>query len=432
MLKLILFKNAFVKTKDEMVISMTILLVLTFGLTLIFYLAESSVQPDVFENYGDALVWGYTRYIEGGDGIFDGCPVTAVGKIIASFLGFMGIALVAIPAGLIGSGFIDAMEEEKREKMLLEYRARMHKLFRRQQRKETLFRQVPEYKSVIDFQAKMGMDTKDIIETTEAFPEFRLCNLANAEEHADHPVDRLAVQLVPMTLSTAPYGCKIDRASRITIVCPTASNEIGLGCFSYYLALYGGFNYISREVKADRDDNYSYYQIDPDRDDPYIKQFVKDIQTMSAGEGSWVIYVIAALGHQELVHFVDGPKKGDSDINHPLVTIRDKDKPVYLALYDGMAEMLESLGDEPILTTRQKYYGAMSKKHISRHVGIEGRNQFTIRVDYKLALWSEKRSKAALEMANQIRRHLLNESPIEGDEAKRWSAVGYGFDEQDS
>lgn len=425
------FKKAFVNTKEEMAVSLGIVVALTLLLATLFYFVESVAQPDVFAWWGDAAVWAYTRYIEGGDGVFDGGPVTVVGKIVATLLGFMGIALVAIPAGLIGSGFIDAMEEEKRENMLSEYRNRMHKLFRRTQHKATMFRQTPEYKTVIEFQAKMGMDTKDIIDTVEKYPEFRLCNLANAEERADHPIDRLAVQMSPLTLSIAPYGCKIDRGSKITIVSPTASNEIGLGVFSYYLAMYGGFNYISREVKMDRDDNFSYYQIDPDREDPYIGKFVTDIQDFSASEGSWVIYIIAAENHPELVHFVDGPKKGDSDINNPLVTIQEKDKPAYLSLFEGMTGMLAALDEEPVLTSRQKYYGAMAKKHISRHVGTDARSQFTIRVDYKLALWSSKRSKAALEMANQIRHHLLGASPIEGDELKKWKAVGYGFDEQD-
>ena len=39
--------------------------------------------------------------------------------------------IFAVPAGLIGSGLTDAMDEEKREKELDEYRVRMRKSFRR-------------------------------------------------------------------------------------------------------------------------------------------------------------------------------------------------------------------------------------------------------------------------------------------------------------
>ena len=43
----------------------------------------------------------------------------------------MGVAIFAVPAGLIGSGLTDAMDEEKREDELNGFRRRMQKAFRR-------------------------------------------------------------------------------------------------------------------------------------------------------------------------------------------------------------------------------------------------------------------------------------------------------------
>lgn len=51
--------------------------------------------------------------------------------MIASLLGIIGIAIVAIPAGLVGSGFMDAIAEEKRERELAEMRHRMLNQFPR-------------------------------------------------------------------------------------------------------------------------------------------------------------------------------------------------------------------------------------------------------------------------------------------------------------
>ena len=50
-------KRAFDATKDEMWISMVLVIGLTVGLSVIFYIAESMAQPEVFSNYWDALVW---------------------------------------------------------------------------------------------------------------------------------------------------------------------------------------------------------------------------------------------------------------------------------------------------------------------------------------------------------------------------------------
>ena len=107
--------NAFRATKEEMLFSLAIVLVVTIFLSVIFFVIESTAQPDVFSRYSDAVIWAYSRYIEGGDAIFEGGPVTGAGKFIAAILGLVGIAIVAIPAGLVGSGFIEAMNAEKRE-----------------------------------------------------------------------------------------------------------------------------------------------------------------------------------------------------------------------------------------------------------------------------------------------------------------------------
>ena len=40
-------------------------------------------------------------------------PITALGKLIASLLAFVGIGLVAIPAGLISAAYIEELKTRK-------------------------------------------------------------------------------------------------------------------------------------------------------------------------------------------------------------------------------------------------------------------------------------------------------------------------------
>ena len=88
------FCKAFANTRHEMLISLMALFLITFGLSMVFFLTEHIMQPDVFDSYWSCLAWAYSRYIEGGDGVFNGAPVTIVGRTIAFLLGVIGIAIV--------------------------------------------------------------------------------------------------------------------------------------------------------------------------------------------------------------------------------------------------------------------------------------------------------------------------------------------------
>lgn len=108
--------KAFKSTKHEMWVSLKILFCLTAMLTLVFYYYEHQAQPDVFSRFWQSLVWTLTQYLGNAETVMDKAPVTTVGKVVAVLLGLISIALVAVPAGLIGSGFMDAIAQEKREK----------------------------------------------------------------------------------------------------------------------------------------------------------------------------------------------------------------------------------------------------------------------------------------------------------------------------
>ena len=89
------------------------------------------------------------------------------------------------------------------------------------------------------------MKENDIFDAVDASEVFRIVNLAATQTSDDHPQDKLAVEHF---VKNRPYGCCIDRGSKITIVSPSSLVDPCSGYFAYYLALIGGFNYISREV----------------------------------------------------------------------------------------------------------------------------------------------------------------------------------------
>jgi len=95
----------------------TVLLLLISSTSM--YLAESSIQPELLGSIPRCLWWSITTVSAVGYG--DSIPVTAVGKTIASITSLMGIAAIAIPTGILASGFSESIGvQDKNKKDLYE------------------------------------------------------------------------------------------------------------------------------------------------------------------------------------------------------------------------------------------------------------------------------------------------------------------------
>ena len=117
-----LFGEAYENTKRQMLTSVVILIVITLFVALLMWWAECGKNPEF--GFVDALVWNFVKYV--GDPAEVGePPITGFGKFMGTLVGVLGIAIFAVPAGLIGSGLIDAMNDEKRENELQELRGRI-------------------------------------------------------------------------------------------------------------------------------------------------------------------------------------------------------------------------------------------------------------------------------------------------------------------
>ena len=123
-----LFGKAYRATRQEIWASLKVLAIVTIIFAAALFFSERLANRDY--TFWDALVWTFVKYVEDPADIVVP-PVTVIGKIIGTRVGVLGIAIFAVPTGLIGSGMIDAMSEEKREKELIAYRQRMRKSFRR-------------------------------------------------------------------------------------------------------------------------------------------------------------------------------------------------------------------------------------------------------------------------------------------------------------
>ena len=431
----ILFGRAFKNAKKDFWISIQVLFWVSLFLSIVFFYVEHTAQPEEYPNWWQAFVWTITRYI-GDPGKFAGNgPITLVGRHIDSFIGILKILIFAVPAGLVANGFRKAMEDDRMAKHLQECREQIQKSFRRILNKKTLLRVAPRRMSVVTLQAKNGMTENDIIDTVSKFDEFRLRNLAASQTAEEHPQDRLVIEMLPLNEKTVDgfaiertlYGVKIDRKSNVTIVAPTAATENSIGHCAYYLAQFGGFNFISREFVQDVDEAVSYYTIDGEEkewEEP-LNRFVEDIKGLSNGTEKWNIVMVAADNvHDTQVHFIH---KTNAKCCVSMTTL---DEAKLNEVFDKLAATLKA--DYDLGADMDEKYRPVGNKNIAVLAGGGNTNNaFCLRLSYSIITWTESWVPILLDMAKSFKRHLESPERQEFVEDKAWKAKGWGLGEGD-
>lgn len=83
------------------------------GYVVISALIMFLVEPDSFESYFDAFYWAVVTLTTVGYG--DIYPTSDIGRIVSMVSSFMGIAIVALPTGIITAGYQSAVSERPDE-----------------------------------------------------------------------------------------------------------------------------------------------------------------------------------------------------------------------------------------------------------------------------------------------------------------------------
>jgi voltage-gated potassium channel len=106
-----LTRRVVVSKRAELLTSAFILLMLVILASTLMYYVERDSQPETFSSIPASMWWAVTTLSTVGYG--DACPVTPLGKLLASVIAILGIGMFALPTGILGAAFVDELQQSK-------------------------------------------------------------------------------------------------------------------------------------------------------------------------------------------------------------------------------------------------------------------------------------------------------------------------------
>ena len=97
--------------KNELSVFFIITFITLYVSAVGIYFFEKAAQPEVFGSVLDSFWWAIVTLTTVGYG--DAFPITPMGKIFTSFIVIIGIAVVAVPTGLISSALTTVISENE-------------------------------------------------------------------------------------------------------------------------------------------------------------------------------------------------------------------------------------------------------------------------------------------------------------------------------
>jgi voltage-gated potassium channel len=108
-------KNVFKTRANELKLSLVLILFFIIMASCLLYFAEHTAQPAVFSSIPATIWWAVVTATTVGYG--DMVPITVVGKVLTGIIALSGLAVFALPAGIITAGFLEEMRKMKNPKI---------------------------------------------------------------------------------------------------------------------------------------------------------------------------------------------------------------------------------------------------------------------------------------------------------------------------
>lgn len=397
--------------KRELWVSMQFLVIVTLILSFILYFVEHVAQPEVYENGWTSVVWAFAQYIGDPGGFADQPPITLAGQIIACIVGLLGIAIFAVPAGLVGSAFSDVMEEEKNAEELKKNVASINEMMLLKSiTREGIYWPAKNI-SFGDLTLKLNLTEEEIIKSVASSRNLRLKNLAAAV--IDGP--KIDMMVVNQFYVNEEYGCHLERGSSVTIVNPVGVGDNGLSYFDWHVAQLGGFNYVANEFYSmqhgDRTKRCSFYTADANTQANAAFQCFANHILSGRGKGDWIIVMAGEqrVKNKTSLHFEFGGETGEDRFDFEGGIAPDRN--LLKTLYDDMQVTLqEKVGLEIDAHKLQPKLPATSLACFLQE--RTEANVLQITMSYKLMIFDSELHGAIVNIADVLNRNLERMHPV--------------------
>lgn len=113
--KITMFLRVLQKEKQVLLSVLMLAVFYIFLTALIMFNAEPHINPntggETFHSFFDALYWATVTLTTVGYG--DLCPVTNIGRIVSMLSSLFGVAIIALPSGVITASYLEELREYK-------------------------------------------------------------------------------------------------------------------------------------------------------------------------------------------------------------------------------------------------------------------------------------------------------------------------------
>jgi voltage-gated potassium channel len=99
--------------RGELMAVVSVVAALLVLASTLMYFAEHSVQPEKFSSIPATFYWSVVTVTTLGYG--DVFPVTNIGRLLSGIIALLGVGIFALPAGILGSGFVEQIHRRHAE-----------------------------------------------------------------------------------------------------------------------------------------------------------------------------------------------------------------------------------------------------------------------------------------------------------------------------
>lgn len=118
--KITMFLRVLKKERQVLLSVLMLALFYIFVTALIMFNAEPHINPETgavtFHSFFDALYWATVTLTTVGYG--DLCPVTDIGRVVSMLSSLFGVAIIALPSGVITASYLEELREYRKNKGL--------------------------------------------------------------------------------------------------------------------------------------------------------------------------------------------------------------------------------------------------------------------------------------------------------------------------